>query len=279
MTTNEIKERFITLEAQVQTDRDRLAQSENRLRVTWAVSVFAALTMLFIGWHKDAIAQGYGITLAQAATRITALETKTASISAITDPNTSQPTVRFTGVNVQVVSGSGFTEGTVNGTGNLIIGYNELRKSVNSPDVRTGSHNLVVGLYNNYGGDGGAVIGYYNSISNLEACVVGGYLNTASGSSACVSGGYLNTASGLSASVSGSSGSTASADYSSVSGSSGSTASGQYSSVSGGRNNTASGLYSSVSGGAFITQGNTNGFSAGGTYSAASPGAGTFHSP
>jgi hypothetical protein len=35
-----------------------------------------------------------------------------------------QPTLRFTGVNVQVVSGSGTTSGTVNGLGNLIIGYN-----------------------------------------------------------------------------------------------------------------------------------------------------------
>src|SRR2546427_4427760 len=36
-----------------------------------------------------------------------------------------KPTVRFSGVNVQIVSGSGSTSGAVNGEGNLIIGYAE----------------------------------------------------------------------------------------------------------------------------------------------------------
>lgn len=36
-----------------------------------------------------------------------------------------KPTVVFSGVNVQVVSGSGSTSGTLNGTGNVIIGYDE----------------------------------------------------------------------------------------------------------------------------------------------------------
>src|SRR4051812_43116612 len=34
-----------------------------------------------------------------------------------------RPTIRFTGVNVQVVSGSGATDGAVNGAGNLVVGY------------------------------------------------------------------------------------------------------------------------------------------------------------
>ncbi|MGH7288214.1 MAG: hypothetical protein ACREI8_09390, partial [Myxococcota bacterium] len=58
------------------------------------------------------------------------------------------------GVNVQVVSGSGATEGLVNGLGNLIVGYNEDVAQntciprvgcVNPPAIRTGSHNLVIG--------------------------------------------------------------------------------------------------------------------------------------
>src|SRR5690348_15440251 len=32
-----------------------------------------------------------------------------------------KPTIRFTGANVQIVSGSGSTSGTVNGEGNLIV--------------------------------------------------------------------------------------------------------------------------------------------------------------
>lgn len=156
--------------------------------------------MLTIGWHKDAIAQGYGMTLAQAATRITALETKTASMSAITDPNTNQPTVRFSGVNVQVVSGAGSTESPVNGTGNLIIGYNELRGSGN---IRTGSHNFVSGLKNNYSHARGIVLGFNNTSSNVGAYVLGGENNTASGIEAVISGGSDNTASGPYSSVSG----------------------------------------------------------------------------
>jgi hypothetical protein len=35
-------------------------------------------------------------------------------------------TLQFSGINVQVVSGSGITDGAVNGKGNLIVGYNEL---------------------------------------------------------------------------------------------------------------------------------------------------------
>jgi len=54
-------------------------------------------------------------------TRLAALETLLASVS-LRDGGA---TVRFTGVNVQVVSGSGTTDGALNGKGNLIIGYNE----------------------------------------------------------------------------------------------------------------------------------------------------------
>lgn len=45
-------------------------------------------------------------------------------------------TVEFSGVNVQVVSGSGSTDGAINGRGNLIVGHDE------GPGSKTGSHNL-----------------------------------------------------------------------------------------------------------------------------------------
>ncbi len=54
---------------------------------------------------------------------IAALKALTASMSKVTVDG--QPTVRFSGVNVQVVDGTGDTDGTVNGTGNLVVGYNE----------------------------------------------------------------------------------------------------------------------------------------------------------
>ncbi len=67
-------------------------------------------------------------------------------------------TIRFTGVNVQVVNGLKSTNGfpfdpdsvdpldtVVNGVGNLIVGYNELGNPLGFGDDRTGSHNIVVG--------------------------------------------------------------------------------------------------------------------------------------
>ena len=48
--------------------------------------------------------------------------------------------VLIEGADLQIVSGSGQTDGEVNGKGNLIIGYNE-----DFYNLRTGSHNLVLG--------------------------------------------------------------------------------------------------------------------------------------
>ncbi len=181
----------------------------------------------------------------------------------------------FEACNVRVLSGSGATDGAVNGEGNLIIGYNE---SSDGED-RSGSHNLVIGPGHSYSSYGGFVAGLGNTVSGIYASVTGGTSNTASsqyssvaggnantasgesasvsggngneasGESASVSGGNVNTASGESASVSGGNANTASGESASVSGGNANTASDQYASVSGGRSNTASGAYSSISGG------------------------------
>jgi hypothetical protein len=154
--------------------------------------------------------------------------------------------IYVTGANLHVRSGSGATEGTVNGLGNLIVGYNELR---GADDDRTGSHNLVVGRGHNYSSYGGLVIGYYNAITGNYSSVSGGRNNLATGNSSSVSGGYLNHASVNQSSVSGGQNNTASGYYASVSGGYYNEASGDYSSVSGGYLNDASGSRSSVSGG------------------------------
>jgi hypothetical protein len=52
----------------------------------------------------------------------------------------------FSGVNVQIVDGSGDTSGPTNGLGNLIIGYDENTTGV----AHTGSHNLVLGSEHEY---------------------------------------------------------------------------------------------------------------------------------
>jgi hypothetical protein len=123
------------------------------------------------------------------------------------DPNSingvNGPHVIFTGANVHVRSGSGFTDdnisggGTLKGLGNLIIAYNEN----STGQTRTGSHNLVGGSFNIFTSVGGMVFGLHNTLSGEYAAIVSGDSNTASGVNASVLAGNLNTASGLRSTV------------------------------------------------------------------------------
>ena len=94
--------------------------------------------------------------LIQLEAKIDALEALLAGVSRGVDPNTSQDTLTFTNMNVQIVNGTGTTEEETTGTGNLIIGYNEPRdesyaqvpcpSDVNTEfrcNRRTGSHMLA----------------------------------------------------------------------------------------------------------------------------------------
>jgi len=165
------------------------------------------------------------------------------------------------GCNLHVQSGGGATNAIVNGLGNLIIGYNE----VLGTEVRTGSHNLVIGQGHTYASFGGLLAGWNNAVTvpngsvsggtgnavngNPGASVSGGSGNTARGFNSSVSGGLNNTATGDSASVSAGSGNRASGFAASVSGGLFNTATGDSGSISGGINNTASGSGASVNGG------------------------------
>lgn len=128
-----------------------------------------------------------------------------------------KPTIRFSGVNVQIVNGEGKTEIT-NGEGNLVIGYDEM---IGTPP-QTGSHNLVIGTENTYTSYGGLVAGWGNGITAPYASVSGGNYNTATGFAASVTGGFLNNAGGrdgtpnLMASVSGGYGNEAEGAYSAI---------------------------------------------------------------
>ncbi len=102
--------------------------------------------------------------------------------------------VYITGANLHLRNGTGYTYNQVNGLGNLTIGYNDLRGS--GADVRTGSHNLILGFGNNYSAAGAFVGGAHNNSNAHMASVYGGTGNTASGLYAHISGGYNNTASG-----------------------------------------------------------------------------------
>jgi hypothetical protein len=120
--------------------------------------------------------------------------------------------VAITGANLHIVSGSGSTAGTVNGLGNLIIGYNEAPTEVR----RTGSHNLVIGAENNFTSYAGvaagqrveiaapyaAAVGGINSfISGTNSAVLGGTNGVVDGAYAAIVGGDYNTAHGQSSVV------------------------------------------------------------------------------
>jgi hypothetical protein len=104
--------------------------------------------------------------------------------------------VYITGANLNIRNGLGHSYASLNGLGNLVVGYNELRTGTDAVNTRTGSHNLVIGLQNNFSSAGAIVAGSNNNSTNYMASVYGGTGNTASGLYAHISGGYNNTASG-----------------------------------------------------------------------------------
>jgi hypothetical protein len=158
-----------------------------------------------------------------------------------------KPTIQISGANLQILNGAGSTA-SVNGAGNLIIGYDENPGS----HAQTGSHDLILGDEQTFTSFAGLVAGRFNTISGEYSSVSGGAGNAASAIYASVSGGATNTASGVAASV------TAGEEN---------TASGKKASVSGGKQNNASNLYASVSGGLSNLAGVNLGATIGGGFS------------
>jgi hypothetical protein len=148
-----------------------------------------------------------------------------------------KPTVQFTGVNVQVLSGAHKTNATPNGEGNLVIGYDENP----AKHEQTGSNNLILGEEQTFTSYGGILGGFANSVTGPFASVTGGGENSAESKEAAISGGWLNVVSGQEA------------EDASVSGGRENHASGEYASVGGGKGNTASGAFSSIFGGKVLT--------------------------
>ncbi len=197
-----------------------------------------------------------GTDMAALEARVAELEAMLAGVSRADDLLT------FEGMNVRIANGLG-NSGTANGRGNLILGYGEDHTNVGcypsgancqylgdgSADVRTGSHNLVIGPDHQYTSFGGIVAGLDNATAGRFATVVGGQFNTASGSYSTVTGGNDNTASGSYATVTGGGASTASGASSTVAGGAFNTASGNFSAVSGGLSNTTSGTHDTTAGG------------------------------
>ena len=167
------------------------------------IAIFTAITICILSVITYSFAQGIRTVIIplDASPAVGTLEARIATLEALLEHFSRDGNdVTIAGANLHIVNGTGTTTGTVNGLGNLIVGYNEVR---GSGDDRTGSHNLVVGKEHNYSSFGGLVAGYYNTISGRYASVSGGSVNVAGGSSSSVSGGSGNEASGTDSSVSG----------------------------------------------------------------------------
>jgi hypothetical protein len=147
------------------------------------------------------------------------------------------------GANLQVINGLGATE-AVNGTGNLIVGYDETGDTVAcsngnylnqetcedaeevwAANQKDGSHNIVAGEGHSYPAYGGLVAGEDNVI-NGDLATAAGFSNVAAGLASNVNGGARNTASGEDSSISGDDANNASGSQSTVGGGASLTASG-----------------------------------------------------
>ncbi len=106
------------------------------------------------------------------------------------DPRTAS--VVFAGVNVQIRNATRSTDGDPDGTGNLIIGWNE----GDEDDGRTGSHNIIVGSHHDWVGHSGIAVGVDHDLLADAGATVGGEGNVVSAHGAVLIGGQDNEASG-----------------------------------------------------------------------------------
>ena len=185
-------------------------------------------------------------------------------------------TLQFSGINVQVVSGSGTTDGPVNGKGNLIVGYNTPGSScflgsaacgadADCPaDVCAGGACSLVNVIActttadcppnqclnipPRTGSHNLVIGDQHSFTSYGGLVAGSH-NAITAPSASITAGASNSASGPGASVTGGQSNDASGVNSSISGGSSNQARGPLNWIGGGEANIASGGNTSISGG------------------------------
>jgi hypothetical protein len=157
--------------------------------------------------------------------QVAALQTTLSKVSYKPSGLDGQPTLEISGANVQIDNGTGNTFSTMNGLGNLFIGYDD------GPGSQTGSHNLVLGFNQSFTSYGSVIGGFLNTVTSPSAGVFG-VSNTVGSRGSLVAGGS-NTLTGDGDVVFGSSNST----------------DGVVTSVLGGQNNTVHGAFTSLLGG------------------------------
>lgn len=187
----QLEARIEALESQVRELSAQKAAAERRVqrcRGLAAVTAVCALLLcpLVSGWAQDG---GGPRTLAA---RVVALEGLLQHFSRQGND------VYVTGANLHVRNGMR-TTASLNGVGNLIVGYNEAQP--NDDLNRFGSHNLILGTRHNYGSYGGFVAGAFNTLSAPYASILGGSGNRVEGAQASVCGGRQNAAYAASSSI------------------------------------------------------------------------------
>lgn len=242
------------LERRVALMESKIGQLEQENEELWAA----------IGELEAALAQEVADRTAGDAAldaRADALEDKTQFMSVMgTD-------TLFIGTNIVLQNGLGSTNGNpgdpsstsdaqVNGLGNLMIGYNA---SFGGP--RSGSHNLVMGDYNDHTSFGAILAGRDNASTAPYASVLGGRSNDATAAWAVVLGGAFGLADGHTSSIVGGNANRTSA-IDAV--------------VCGGNFNHASARFATVGGGSGVEQATEFGWSAGSFGAAVG---GSFRSP
>ena len=215
---------------------------------------------------------------AQIATMQAALATDTvpglASYLSVDATNPAQPAVRVSGANLHVVNGLGATA-TINGVGNLIIGYDRPRPAGSGDDFftcsrrwqrfqagclgtggvwalnhKTGSHNLIVGDDHNYAVWGSILSGYRNHAGADGTVLMGGSFNWAAGDQDSIFGGSSNVVEGYNSVVAGGfSNRMLLGSYSGIYGGSDNTVYSHYSVVLGGYGNLSQGHTTTITGG------------------------------
>jgi len=139
----------------------------------------------------DSLISAVSTTSAAATTLAGAVAANTAKLQCVSS-STDASNFIVNGCNVQVVNGLGSTD-TRNGRGNLVVGRNEDGACSSGACARDGSHNVVLGMYNQYTSFGGMVAGTQNTVSGNYSTITAGTGSKATGAYSTVSGGAFHT--------------------------------------------------------------------------------------
>ena len=192
----------------VQTAIDELLIKQQTAEATQGAEAMVTTTSTLTGAINELVARA-----AQLEAKLAALEAKTAPLT------TSGTNVYFTGVNVHIRNNKGSSESR-NGTGNLVIGYDESYYGESSPTPHNlGSHCLIIGTIHLYPyhlciavgrrhvfneNCGYALAGHFHILHGGHGTICGGQGHYVGGTFSSVSGGSSNTAIDLCSVVSGS---------------------------------------------------------------------------